>query len=182
MKKLIIFNKADLIRPEDGKRILAVMEELGKPAIMISAIEQQNVDKIRQFVMQETKVRYETVGLWLMVVGMPNVGKSTIINALKKNAISATRRLNKDFISGVKRREAATQKKPGSTLWVDYFQISKNPTIYCFDTPGIMLLKTNGMRDVERNMKLLRDNHNKPENGGYSQDFYVVISRRYVVL
>jgi len=44
---------------------------------------------VKNIVEEARKIRqgkYSTVGLWVMIGGMPNVGKSTIINKLRNRA------------------------------------------------------------------------------------------------
>jgi hypothetical protein len=88
LKHIVVLNKADLISREEGLRILKVMDKLGKPAILASADDHSGISKIRDFALSHVDIRYRTVGCWMMVCGLPNVGKSTTVNGLKQLAFN----------------------------------------------------------------------------------------------
>jgi len=91
------------------------------------------------------KTKYEKMypkpplGLRLMVLGMPNVGKSTLVNALRS--------------IGLKRKKGhLMRKKRGSVAQVgshagvtrntsEIIRICEDPDIYLYDTPGVLLPK-----------------------------------------
>ena len=72
------------------------------------------------------------------IMGYPNVGKSTIINLLRK------------FYH--KRDSAEVGKMAGVTKHISYFKISSK--LYLLDTPGIFLPGDNDDKDIEKLMKL----------------------------
>ncbi|CAD7963621.1 unnamed protein product [Amoebophrya sp. A25] len=155
LKKLTIFNKVDLIKASDARRILGIMRELRKPALLISAQEQVNMRRIREFVIENCDVKHPTVGLWMMVIGMPNVGKSTIINGLKQDAWNLSQ-LDPSLTAGVRMDyQATTNPLPGTTKHCkgqSTFAISKKPLIHVIDSPGMMLLKN--VENLERQTNL----------------------------
>lgn len=153
--RLVVLNKADLISPNLGLAMRDVVERAGQPCLLTNATENKNLIKIKQFAMDHCKAKYpRTLGLMLMVVGLPNVGKSTIINGLKSIAFSAARHQGKNskLMQGVKWTKAKASSVPGLTNDVTFFQLSNQPRLYCYDTPGISLLKKKN--DPERNTKL----------------------------
>mmetsp|Transcript_25223 Transcript_25223/g.64098 ORF Transcript_25223/g.64098 Transcript_25223/m.64098 type:complete len:373 (-) Transcript_25223:51-1169(-) len=155
VKRLVILNKADLITPNVGLAMRNLIEDAGQPCLLTTATENRNLVKIKRFAMDSVTAKHpRTLGLMLMVVGLPNVGKSTIINGLKDIAQATARHQGKEskLVYGVKRTEARVGKDPGSTRNVNFFQISNMPRLYCYDTPGISLMKKKN--DPERNTKL----------------------------
>ena len=70
-----------------------------------------------------------------MIGGIPNIGKSTIINALraKDPTISATNKSN--------RSGARTGAKPCLTKTISGFKIVSDPPMFLVDTPGIIMPK-----------------------------------------
>lgn len=66
-----------------------------------------------------------------MIIGIPNTGKSTIINAI--------RRLGFKSKQGQTRSNAAmTGATPGLTRHVSVLQFYSSPDAYLIDTPGVM--------------------------------------------
>jgi ribosome biogenesis GTPase A len=82
---------------------------------------------------------------YFMIVGMPNVGKSTIINTLRSLAPQTNPK--DDIVNGVMmigtapKSEAVAKvgKLPGVTLHISKFLIRSKPIVYMLDSPGIMV-------------------------------------------
>lgn len=49
----------------------------------MSAKTHENMKKLLDYVKTQLPLKYRTVGIWMMICGMPNVGKSTIINQIR---------------------------------------------------------------------------------------------------
>lgn len=64
----------------------------------------------------------------MMIGGMPNVGKSTIINKLRQQAP----KIRGKYIT-------KTSKSPAETRIISGFRVSLSPNAWLVDTPGIML-------------------------------------------
>lgn len=153
--RLVVLNKADLVTPNVGLAARSIIEDAGLPCLLCNAAENKNLVKIKQFAMDNVKAKYpRTLGVMLMVVGLPNTGKSTVINGLKRIAFATAKHQGtaSKLVHGVKRTEARATKKPGETHVVDFFHLSHHPRLYCYDTPGISLLKKRN--DPERIAKL----------------------------
>lgn len=65
--------------------------------------------------------------LSVLIAGMPNVGKSSILNSLRRVGVR-------------KGKAASTSSMPGHTRKLStVIKISEKPPVYIFDTPGIMV-------------------------------------------
>lgn len=153
--RLVVLNKADLVTPNVGLAMRQLIDDAGLPCLLTSAISMKNLIKIKEFALDNCRAKHpRTLGLMLMVVGLPNVGKSTVINGLKKLAFLTAKQQGKDskLMFGVKRSKAKANNEPGATRHLQFFQLSHQPRLYCYDTPGVSLMKRRN--DPERNTKL----------------------------
>ena len=84
--------------------------------------------KIIGFLKEKYRMKYKQVGLWLMVCGTPNVGKSSIINQIRS-------------ISDLEKKTATAKAGPAvcTTRGVSGFKILNNPLMFLMDTPGVMI-------------------------------------------
>lgn len=77
------------------------------------------------------------LGLRLMIIGMPNVGKSTLVNTLRNVGYSSK---ITGAISGKNRKVAKTGGQPGVTRATsEIIRLSTKPDILVYDTPGVFL-------------------------------------------
>ncbi|KAF8637925.1 hypothetical protein AX17_002546 [Amanita inopinata Kibby_2008] len=81
----------------------------------------------------------------VLVIGMPNVGKSTLLNALRNMGIK-----------GPTPKALRTSAQPGLTQALSTrLKISLDPLVYAFDSPGVMLpFLGQGTEGAERGVKL----------------------------
>ena len=64
----------------------------------------------------------------IMIIGIPNVGKSTLINHIRKGSLR------------VKNNALRVGNKPGVTRTLENkVRVSGDPLVYLLDTPGIMM-------------------------------------------
>jgi ribosome biogenesis GTPase A len=128
--RLILLNKSDLADNEQtSKWIKAIKEKTSCSVIATSAGDNKDLSKILNKVVelgQPKIIALVKKGLLpravrVMVVGMPNVGKSSIINKL------------------IKKTKAKTGAKAGVTRDQQWVRI--NPKVDLLDTPGIIPLK-----------------------------------------
>lgn len=128
-----VFNAGDLTQEqEDEEHIARGWGEHDQEVIQTNCRLQQcpGVLKILPTVLEmvdEAALSRETPYLRLMVVGIPNVGKSSLINALRRS------------YSG-RGKAARTGNNPGVTraLQTD-IKINDVPPVYLVDTPGVMI-------------------------------------------
>jgi ribosome biogenesis GTPase A len=127
--KIVIFNKYDLCHHQVTLKAIHNLREVGLKGFAVSAINRINLSKIIEISREMIPPKHEkSVGSWMMIGGMPNVGKSTIINKL---------RLQAPKIKG--KYATKTSKSPAETRIVHGFKVSTDPNAWLMDTPGIML-------------------------------------------
>ena len=128
--RLILLNKSDLADIEQTKNWIKLIKDKTKlPVLATSASDNRDLSKIFNKILelgQPKIIALVKKGLLpravrVMVVGMPNVGKSSIINKL------------------IKKTKAKTGAKAGVTREQQWVKI--NPKIDLLDTPGIIPLK-----------------------------------------
>ncbi len=117
---LKLLNKADLADPEVTKAWLAYFDaQPGVKAVAVSCKKASDVARIPGLAQKLAPHRNDGVKpLRLMIMGVPNVGKSTLMNAL------------------VKKKVAAVGDQPAVTKSQQRIDINSRLTIY--DTPGML--------------------------------------------
>ena len=125
-KKLVVLSKVDLADPEQNKKW---MEELKKTfdAVLALDLKKSNSEAILSKAVlalgKEKQAKEMARGMKpqpirAMIVGIPNVGKSSLINRLAK------------------RKAAGVQNKPGFTRGEQWIKVNKD--FLLLDTPGIL--------------------------------------------
>jgi len=123
-KVLYVLNKSDLSDEKKLREILAKFKAEGKEAISVSALDKKSTDFLydKMFSLLKDKLeRNKEKGVFkpirFMVAGIPNTGKSTIINALTGG------------------KKTATGNKAGVTRGKQWVRIRE---LELLDTPGTM--------------------------------------------
>jgi len=128
---VIILNKADLANHNLQQKVIDCLQKEEKLAIFTSSVSKSKNTKIDNLIpmavkaFQDKKVSTQNV-VKMMIFGVPNVGKSTIINHLKLS-------------HGHSKNVARTGPQPGVTRHITSFKVSSSPVVYLTDTPGVML-------------------------------------------
>lgn len=122
-QRLILFNKKDLADPELTKQWVEKIKSTSKsPILLINALTGQGTQEIEKIASQlmhnkpKEATRFNTIKL--IIVGIPNVGKSALINRLANRKIAA-----------VADRPAVTKRQQ----WIPI-----GSTLTLLDTPGIL--------------------------------------------
>ncbi|GKW44890.1 MULTISPECIES: ribosome biogenesis GTPase YlqF [unclassified Planococcus (in: firmicutes)] len=137
--RLIILNKMDMADDVETKKWIRYFEDQGTRAVAINSLEGkglQLVTKASKEILAEKWDRMIAKGIKprairAMIVGIPNVGKSTLINRLSKKSL------------------AKTGNMPGVTKAQQWIKVGKE--IELLDTPGILWPK---FEDPEIGFKL----------------------------
>ena len=137
--RLILLNKADLAEDRRNDEWLEYFKEKGYSAVKVNSKKGGGIKSIQSVIQEACREKTErdrkrgilNRPVRAMVVGIPNVGKSTFINALAGKAC------------------AKTGNKPGVTKGKQWIRLNKN--VELLDTPGILWPK---FEDQEVGLKL----------------------------
>lgn len=124
--RVVLMNKCDMADPSSTQKWINYFKNNGIVAIPIDCKTGRGINKFVSSVNEVLKEKIEkqkAKGLLnptvrVMVVGIPNVGKSTFINRISKN------------------RKAKAEDKPGVTRGNQWFTINKGFEV--LDTPGVL--------------------------------------------
>ncbi|XP_071377450.1 mitochondrial ribosome-associated GTPase 1 isoform X2 [Centroberyx affinis] len=144
---LLILNKMDLADLSSKQRILKQLGKNGVRNVLFTDCLKQRDDNVKKLVPMVTQLienkprfnRDENTNYCLMVIGVPNVGKSSLINSLRRTNLK-------------KGRASRVGGEPGITKAVlTKIQVCERPIIHLLDTPGVLPPK---IESVETGMKL----------------------------
>ncbi|MCL1948877.1 MAG: ribosome biogenesis GTPase YlqF [Turicibacter sp.] len=132
--KLVILNKADIADPEATKKWVAYYEAKGQHVIAIDSLHLNSIKQITdksKGILKEKFEKEKAKGLRprpvrAMILGIPNVGKSTLINSLAK------------------RKAAMTGNRPGVTKAQQWIKVERE--LELLDTPGVLWPKFEDQR------------------------------------
>lgn len=143
-----MYNKKDLIEKWEERKVRDIIGKEGGPErVLFTNCKDQRCDGVRKVlpIVKELIVnsnrfnRSDNPELTLMIIGVPNVGKSSLINVLRNRHLKAKSAAAVGAVAGITR----------SVL--NRIKISEEPPIYLIDTPGILEPK---VKDVESGLKL----------------------------
>ncbi|GER57366.1 P-loop containing nucleoside triphosphatehydrolases superfamily protein [Striga asiatica] len=133
--RVIVLNKMDLASRSRMKDWIKFFQE---QKCMAFAVNSHNRDNIKEFLtflqarVRELKKNDEAAHtITLMLVGIPNVGKSALTNSLHQvGRISAAEK--------GRLRHSVVSPLPGETKGISSLKIASHPNIYVLDTPGVL--------------------------------------------
>ncbi|XP_046885235.1 mitochondrial ribosome-associated GTPase 1 [Hypomesus transpacificus] len=144
---LLVLNKMDLTDLSSKQSILKQLERDGVKNVLFTDCFKQRDENIKKLVPVVTELiesrprfhREEDTNYCLMVIGVPNVGKSSLINALRRMHLK-------------KGKASKVGGEPGITKAVlTKIQVCERPIIHLLDTPGVLPPR---IQSLETGMKL----------------------------
>ncbi|KAL5069013.1 hypothetical protein RYX36_019900 [Vicia faba] len=145
-RSVISLNKKDLENPYIMHKWVNYFEMSKQDCIPINAHSKSSVMKLLELVAVNLKeVISKVPTLLVMVVGVPNVGKSCLINSIHHIA-------HLRFPVQEKMKRAVVGPLPGVTQDIAGFKIANKPSIYVLDTPGVLVPS---ISDIETGLSLL---------------------------
>ena len=125
-KRVVLLNKSDLAEEKENKKWIKYFEKNNIPAVLVDCNQgkgmRETLDKIRVIMQEDLKkdAQKGKVGrvIRVLVLGIPNVGKSSYINRLTKKV------------------SAKVGNKPGVTRQKQWIRLDN--TIELLDTPGVL--------------------------------------------
>eukprot|EP00002_Diphylleia_rotans_P027207 TRINITY_DN5448_c0_g1_i1.p1 TRINITY_DN5448_c0_g1~~TRINITY_DN5448_c0_g1_i1.p1 ORF type:complete len:325 (+),score=52.14 TRINITY_DN5448_c0_g1_i1:59-1033(+) len=141
-KRLVVLNKTDLADPGFTKYVANYYRQKNIPVLFTRANTGLNVDKIIDYATTKVRREFPAIPMILLIAGIPNVGKSTMINRIRHDSIAKGLM---DTTKSAKANVARTGKLPGVTRNVSEFRVCDQPPTILVDTPGIMLPKVPSM-------------------------------------
>ncbi|KAL7275859.1 Mitochondrial GTPase 1 [Rhizina undulata] len=129
-ERLVVYTKRDLAAETLGLGTRKIIEKWHKPhKVMFSDCkDKKDVKKIINYARAAAKAADNLTGSRMLIVGMPNVGKSSLLNALRRVGV------------GKSTKAATTGGQPGVTRSIaTNVKVSKEPLVYLIDSPGVFV-------------------------------------------
>ncbi|KAJ3058694.1 Mitochondrial GTPase, partial [Rhizoclosmatium hyalinum] len=131
--RVILFNKTDLANPNMNKMLADGLAKHTSDPFLFTSTKPKNgatnpsLKKILTLLVNKINANPQKLSdMSIVVVGLPNVGKSSIINSLRHLGVNKGKASDVRPFAGVTR---AIQTK---------VKIHENPNIYLVDTPGVL--------------------------------------------
>lgn len=139
-EKIILYTKKD-ISPVNTNLLTEWHEKRNETFLSVDCRKKSDISKILKKLRESFYQMFPPppLGLRLMVVGMPNVGKSTLVNNLRKQGLDVNnfkKVAQTGNIAGVTRNTS------------EIIRISSTPEILLYDTPGVLLPQMNDIKTM----------------------------------
>ncbi|KAL6445036.1 hypothetical protein ACFW04_002155 [Cataglyphis niger] len=144
---ILVLSKKDLADTKYSENIVSTLNREGLSNIIFTNLKDEKCRNMKKILPLAKKLisnsmrynRAEEESYSIMVIGVPNVGKSSLINRLRSNHLNMAKATHVGAEAGIT-RSVLTRIK-----------ISEDPTVYLFDTPGILAPSIN---DIHSGFKL----------------------------
>ncbi|XP_046402854.1 mitochondrial GTPase 1 [Ischnura elegans] len=144
---ILVLNKKDLIERKDQGTIREKLKKLGISSVFFSNCKDQQCPELKKVIPEATDLisssnrynRSEEREYNVLVIGVPNVGKSSLINWLRNRHLKKASAARVGGVAGVTR---SVQNR---------IKVSEEPKVYLLDTPGVLQPT---IKNVEAGLKL----------------------------
>lgn len=124
--RILVLTKYDMCDPKETDRFVAYYKKQGYEVVVVDLMHEKNLDQVvelsKNIMIEQNRIRQKKGlkprGIRALVVGVPNVGKSTFINRM------------------VGKKAVPVGNKPGVTKALGWIRINKD--IELLDSPGIL--------------------------------------------
>lgn len=167
--RLILLNKADLVDSQELKQWIKIIEDNSGCTVLISdAKNSKDLNKIVNKAVELSEPRIQKLmakGLLrrparVMVVGMPNVGKSSIINKLTRTS------------------KTKVGAKAGVTRQQQWVRI--NPKLDLLDTPGIIPMKQEDQKRAQKLAFVNSVSENAYDSEAIAKELLKILASKYL--
>ncbi|KII87590.1 hypothetical protein PLICRDRAFT_640798 [Plicaturopsis crispa FD-325 SS-3] len=146
-ERVVVFNKRDLVPAWGIEPFTKAMSNKfpDQRVFFASWNIRRDLKALSDLLVSLAKLHPDAAELNVLVIGMPNVGKSTLLNALRNVGIA-----------GRTPKALRTSAQPGLTRSLSTrLKLSEDPLVYAYDSPGVMLpFLGRGDAGAERGVKL----------------------------
>ncbi|XP_069695216.1 mitochondrial GTPase 1 [Periplaneta americana] len=144
---ILVLNKKDLSDLQRKNEVEEMLKKDGVQHVFFTNCKDQKCSGVKQIIptvanlvsSSERYNRSDEKDFAVMVIGVPNVGKSSLINVLRNKHIGRKSAAQVGAVAGITR---SVQNR---------IKVSDNPLVYLLDTPGIL---TPNITDVETGLRL----------------------------